>query len=337
MSNLKTTWLGLQLENPLIAGASGWTADLDKIKQLEDGGIGALVVKSLFEEQIQLERFRLEEDQKRYNERHAEMITLYPEIVHSGPEEHLVWVNKVSEAVSVPVIASLNCVNFDNWGAWAKQLEEAGAAALELNFYGVPRPIDRAGLDIEMEQLEVVRDVCSRCSLPVSVKLSPFYSNVYYFAKEVIQRGAAGVVLFNRLFEPDIDPAQERHILPVNLSSPGDVRLPLRYTGLLSGQIDGEICGSGGVFGGDDLIKLLLAGAEAVQVVSVLYKKGPAAVGKLLDGLQQWMDSKGYDSIDRFRGKMDQVHTNDGWVYSRAQYVKMLMQHREQLMGTPDV
>lgn len=337
MADIRTRWLGLDLANPLIAGASGLTADLETIKRLEESGIGALVVKSLFEEQLQLERYRLAEDQQRYSERHAEMLTLFPEVVHSGPEEHLLWVRRTREAVSIPVVAGLNCVNFDNWGAYAKQLEEAGADALELNFYAVPRQEDRAGTDIEMEQLEVVRDVCSRCTIPVSVKLSPFYSNIYYFAKEVVQRGARGVVVFNRLFEPDIDPGTEQHILPVNLSQPGDVRLSLRYTGLLSGQIDGSICAGGGVASADDIIKLLLAGADGVQIVSVLYRKGPAVIPLLLDGLQRWMDSRGYARLDDFRSKMDQQHTADSWVYQRAQYIRMLMQHREALTDSGEL
>ena len=205
MANLKTTYMGLELKNPFIAGASGYTANLDRIKQLEEAGAAAVVCASLFEEQIQYERFRLEEDLHQFDNLYAEMTDFFPRVKHAGPKEHLGWVKKAKESVGIPVIASLNAVNRNVWSEWAVQLEDTGADALECNFYATPSSFALSSQDVEAEQIEILTEVKNKVKIPVSVKLSAFYTNPLHFIKRLDDVGVRGFVLFNRLFQPDID------------------------------------------------------------------------------------------------------------------------------------
>lgn len=335
MADLQTRYLGIALKNPIIVGACEMTAHLGSIQKLEKAGAGAIVIKSLFEEQVQLERFKLDDEHERYAERHAEMISLYPRMEHSGPQEHLMWVKKAKEAVTIPVIASLNAVNRSTWLEYAARLQATGVDGLELNFYAVPREADQPGAAIEDEQVAIADEVVKAVSIPVSVKLSPFYTNPVHLITRLDQVGVKGIVLFNRLLEPDIDVEQESSVLPFNLSTELDYRLPLRYAGLLSGQLSGEICGSTGLYRGTDIAKMLLAGAQCVQVVSALYKHNIDYLRTLLTELTAWMDAKGYASLDDFRGKLSKQRSADPWAYERAQYVKLLFESEELLTNSP--
>ncbi|MFN2379608.1 MAG: dihydroorotate dehydrogenase-like protein [Bacteroidales bacterium] len=329
MGKLRTNYMGIELENPIIAGASNMSADLDKLKEAEDAGVGAIVFKSLFEEQIQLERFQLDESLSEYNDIHAEMITTHPDIDHAGPDEHLMNVKKAKESLSVPLIASLNAVNHDTWVIYAKLLAEAGVDALELNFYSTPDNPDKGAAEIEDEQVRVVKEIKKSVSLPVSVKLSSEYTNVLNMVKKLEGAGAEAFVLFNSFFQPDIDIVSEEHIKMFSISNEGDYRQSLRYAGLLFDNIKSDICSSRGIYSSADIIKLILAGSSAVQVVSTLYKNGVSQIGEMKKEMEEWMEQKGYNSVDEFRGKLSRKRLTNPFVYRRAQYVDLIINSEE--------
>jgi dihydroorotate dehydrogenase (fumarate) len=337
MIDLITQYMGIQLKNPIIAGACSLTADMESIKEIELAGAGALVVKSLFEEEIQIEQFKFDEDQEKYNNRNAEMTTIFPHLKHAGPKEHLYWVKKTKESVSIPVIASLNAVNRETWIEYAQRLQETGVDGLELNFFTVPKQFDLEGVSVEKEQLSILKMIKKNVSIPVAVKLSVLYSNPLNFISQLDQVGVDGFVIFNRFFEPDIDVDNEINILPFNLSKRSDYRLPLRFSGLLYGNIEGDICCSTGIFEADDVVKMLLSGANCVQVVSALYKNKTIHIRTLLEGITAWMKTRGYSSIDNFRGKLSKKNSSDPWAFTRAQYVKLLLNPEEIINNFPVV
>ncbi len=322
--------MGIELNNPIIVGASNIITDTDKLKEAEEQGAAAIVYKSLFEEQIQLERYQMNQSLTQYNELHAEMITTHPEIDHAGPDEHLVNIRKVKESLSIPVIASLNAVNKDTWIQYAKLLAETGVDGIELNFYKSPLDFAKKGAEIEEEQAKILKEIKKNVSIPVSVKLSPDYSNILNFINELDKAGADAFVLFNSFFQPDIDINEEKHIKSFTRSNKGDYRQSLRYAGILSGNIKADICSSHGIFTGADIIKLILAGSTTVQAVSTFYGNGLKQVGNMLDEITGWMESKNYDSLDDFRGKLSKERlSSNPFVYKRAQYVDLLLNSEE--------
>lgn len=328
MADLSTTYMGIPLRNPLIVGASSLTANLDSAKRIEEMGAGALVTPSLFEEQIQLERFEFDESLHREDCRSAEMITVVPHVEHGGPKEHLAWVRRVKEAVRIPVIASLNAVNKETWLDYAKRLEETGVDGLECNLFASPREGQQEGAAIEREQIELIQELKKTAAIPVSVKLSFFYTNPLNVIHRMDEAGASAFVLFNRLFDPDIDVQQEKNSLPINLSHEADYRLPLRYAGLLEGTIHADICASTGIFTGEDVVRMILAGATTVQTVSGVLRHGLTHIQVLLKFLAEWMDRRDYGTLASFRGKLSRRNSRDPWIYARAQYVKLLMDPR---------
>lgn len=329
MIDLSTKYMGLNLKNPLIVGASNFVKDIENVKKLEEAGAAAIVFKTLFEEQVELERLQLSEELNQYNDRHAEMISLFPDIEHAGPTEHLYNLRKTVEAVNIPVIASLNCTFEDTWVEYAKKIEQTGVNALELNFYAIPGDFKKDEKSIINEQVDLVNNVKKNVKIPVSIKLSPFYTNVLNVVQMMYFEGADGFVLFNRLFQPDIDIDHEVHHFPYHLSHEEDSRLPLRYIGLLHGEVRGSLCANTGIFNGRDVIKMLLSGADTVQIVSTLYRNGFAHIGTMLKDIETWMTDKKYDSIGQFRGKLSKKMMKDPFVYKRAQYVDILMKSEE--------
>lgn len=314
------------LNNPIIAGASELSANMETIKRIEEAGAGALVIKSLFEEQIQLERMKRDEDVSGTEDLDPEIArTVFAGIEHAGPEEHLMWTRKTKEAVSIPVIASLNCVNEETWIEYAGQLEQTGVDGLELNFYTSPTDVKHTVDELERNQIEILKAVMKKVSIPVSVKLTPFISNPLKWIKQIDDIGVKGLVLFNRLFQPDIDVDREVHLSTLYLSPMDAHRLPLRYAGLLHGNTRADICTSSGIYGGKDIAKMVLAGATCIQVVSALYRNQIDHIGVMLQELRTWMEQKGYDKLDDFRGKLSRKNTPNPWIYQRAQYVQMLM------------
>jgi len=332
MADLSTTYMGLKLKSPIIAGASNLALKEENIKALEDAGIGAIVYKSLFEEQINFEAADMDEDLTAYNDRHAEMTKIYPEMEHAGPKEFLHQLKKVKELANVPVIGSINALYEETWVEYAKLMENTGIDALELNLYSVPKKFELTGQDYEKHQLEIIKLVKKAIKIPVSIKLSPFYSNTLNFINEADKLGVNGFVLFNKLYEPEIDINEEKPLFPFNLSNKGDYRMALRYAGLLYGNIKGEISSGSGIFDGEDVIKFLLAGANTVQVVSTLYKNKISHVSTMLKQIEEWMDKKGYKTLGDFRGKLSRKNMKDPFVYLRAQYVDILLNSTDQLL-----
>lgn len=325
MANLDAKYLGLELKSPIVIGASNMVTKPETLKQLEENGAGAIVYKSLFEEQIQLENLEQSETMEEFEERNPEMISVFPDVEHAGPKEHLHEFEKARKAISIPLIASINAIYKESWIEYARLFEQSGADALELNFYAVPRDFELTAFDIEQSQVEILKEVKKAVNIPVSVKLSPFYSNILHLVKQMDAAGADGIVIFNKLFEPDISAEEQKHITPFNLSNKDEYRLALRYSGLLYDNIQADICGSQGVYEGEDVAKLILAGADAIQAVSTFYVNKPSHLKKMLDDLSKWMKVKGYKNLDDFRGKLSKKKVKDYKIYKRAQYVDLLM------------
>jgi len=325
MLDLNVNYLGLKLKNPIIVGASNLCTDLKTLKELENAGASAIVYKSLFEEQIQLEELEFDLEMQEYSERHAEMISLFPDIAHSGPKEHLLLFKKAKETINIPIIASLNCVFNDTWIEYAKKLEEAGADALELNFFWVPSEFNKTSLEIENEQIGILQSVLKEIKIPVSVKLSPFYSNPLGLIKKMDENGVSGFVLFNKLFQPDINTETLEMSFPYNLSDANENRLGIRFAGLLFDNLNASICINTGIFSGNDVIKTILAGADCVQVVSTIFKHKPSYITKMIEDIEKWMTEKNYYSFKDFRGKMSKKYIKDHYAYKRAQYIDILM------------
>lgn len=327
--DLSISYLGLKLKNPLIVGASNLTLDLKKALELQKAGAAAIVFKSLFEEQLNLEAAELDDDLHAYDDRNAEMINLFPKVEHAGPKAHLLALRELKETLDIPVIASLNCLYKESWEDYARHLAETGVDALELNFYAALSDGNQDPAAIESEQVEVLKRVLKKVNIPVAVKLSPYYTNPLSFISRLDGAGAAGFVLFNRLFQPDINVETEALEMPYNLSQAGDSRLSLRYMGLLHGKLNGSLCANTGILEGKDLIAALLAGADAVQVVSAVYRKGFKGLAAMLEELTSWMSQKGYKSVDAFRGKLSSTSLKDDpYAYKRAQYVDFLMKSK---------
>jgi len=329
MATLTTKHMGVTLKNPLILGACNLSNNLDKLKEAEEAGVSAMVYRSLFEEQIQLEDNEMSNQLEAYDDRNAEMINLFPKIEHGGPKEHLHNLQKVVEALSIPVFGSLNAVYKESWVEYAKLLEETGVAGLELNFFSVPRDFDKSGHDVIMQQIENLKAVKAAVKIPVSVKLSPFYTNVLKTIKDMDAAGADAFILFNRLFEPDIDVEAEKHVSPWNLSTHSDHRLSLRYIGLTHGNIGASVAANNGIYEGIDMVKMILAGASAIQAVSTFYHNGVGHAAEMLKELEDWMNRKGYDNLEAFRGTLSSNAINDPFVYKRAHYIDMLLKSEE--------
>lgn len=326
MADLSTTYMGIPLSSPVVVGACSLSGRVANIQRVEEAGAGALVIKSLFEEQIMAEALRLEEQQQVGAERFAESLTYFPPLEHAGPHEHLMWVEKTRKAVRMPLLASLNAVTPGGWGGFARQLQETGVDGLELNVYAVQTDPERSGAEVEAELYETVEKVLSEVSIPVAVKLSPFYNSLVHVAAELDRRGVKGLVLFNRFLQPDIDEESQTLRNAMNLSRPEDARLPLRYVALLHGRVAADLAASTGIHDGGGVARQLLAGATVAQVVSTLYINGIDQLKTINSELAGWMDRHGYTSLGDFRGKLSQEDVPDRFAFERAQYVELLLQ-----------
>jgi len=325
MVDLKTSFMGIELKNPIIAGACNLSKDLKNIKKIEEQGAAAIIYRSLFEEQIELEELQMQEEREAYGYRHPEMIDVFPHIKHAGPKEHLFNLEEVKKELNIPVIGSLNCINREVWVDYAKKMEETGIDGLELNLYSTPSDAEKDAVSIEKEHLEILSEVKKTVNIPVSAKLSFFYTNPLNAIVSLDKSGIDGFVIFNRLFQPDIDIDKKEHINPFYLSSPGDHRLPLRFTGLLYQNIKADICASSGVFTGSDVIKMILAGADAIQCVSTLYLNKIENISKMLNDVKNWMEISGYSKLSDFRGILSNKNVKNPFIYYRSQYVDILM------------
>ena len=330
MIDLSTKYMGIPLKNPIVVGASNLVQDVKNLKKLEDAGAAAIVYKSLFEEQIQLESLEMQNELQAWDNWNAEQTSMFPDIEHAGPAEHLMKLKEACNLVNIPIIASLNAIHEESWVNYAIKIAETGVAGLELNFYADSHRISEKGSEIEKLQIETLRKVKAATNIPISVKISPYYTNISRMVYKLDRVNAGGFVLFNRLFQPDIDIEKEEHHFPYNFSSQNDNRLALRYAGLLYGEVQGSIIASTGIMEGSDVIKMLLAGADNVQVVTALYRKGFHQINSMLAAIEAWMKEKGYSSLADFRGKLSRKALKNPYTYKRAQYVDILM-HSDQI------
>ncbi|MGB0409670.1 MAG: dihydroorotate dehydrogenase-like protein [Opitutales bacterium] len=328
--DLTTQYLGLELKHPLIAGASPLPDDLDKVRQLEDAGIAAITMYSLFEEQITQNMVGSESHFGAYEDSFSEAVSSFPEVdlLDRSVGPYLDQLQRVKTAVDIPVIASLNGTREGGWIRYAALIEEAGADALELNLYDLATDCDLSAAEIEDRYLGIVKTIRGRVGIPISVKLSPFFTALPHFCKGLAQAGADGLVLFNRFYQPDID-TEKLSVLPtIDLSQSTELRLRLRWLALLSGKIPAQLSVSGGVHTGNDLAKSLMAGADSVQMVSGLLLNGPAQVGVVLREFQKWLEASAYSSLQDLRGCMNYQNCPDPEAIERANYMRVLNNYR---------
>ena len=319
MANLKTKYLGLDLRNPVLVSSSGLTDSVDKIKKLYDNNAGGIVLKSLFEEQIQYEAGKLVA-QSDYPEA-LDYITNYTKSNSVG--KYLELIQEAKKAVDIPVIASINCVSATDWTGFAKDIEDAGADAIELNIYQIPTSKFVSTADIEKTYFDIIEKVRKATSLPLVVKLGMQFSNLINMVDQLYARGVAGVVLFNRLYQPDLDVENLRIKSAEVFSTPADIRFPLRWVGIISGQVDKiDIAGSTGIHDGEAAIKMLMAGAKVVQVCSTVYKNGPGRVSDIVSFIDRWLDSNKFPQLDLLRGKLNYSNISNPSMYERSQFMR---------------
>ena len=323
MANLETKYMGLSLKNPIIAASSGLTNSISDIKEFEENGAGAVVLKSIFEEEILLE---LEKDQSAMNRESF----LFPETVDffdnmasdDAYTEHLKLIREAKKEVSIPIIASVNCVSADKWPVYAQSLQDAGADAIELNVFVMPSDFNRTCDENEKLYFQIIEEVKKYVQIPIALKISYYSSNLGSIIQQLSHSGIDGLVLFNRFYSPDID-INNFNLLSSNvLSQPGEIAMPLRWIGIMADRAECDLAASTGIHDGEAVIKQLLAGAKTVHVASTLYKNGKKHIKTMLQDIENWMDQKGYNKLDDFRGKLTQAKTENPAAYYRMQFMK---------------
>jgi dihydroorotate dehydrogenase (fumarate) len=321
--DLSTSYMGIALRNPLVASPSPLSYSLDGIRRLADGGVGAIVLFSLFEEQLREEAARTIRLVEETAESFPEALDYFPSVVEEdgGPRA---YVTLLQRAVEVPVIASLNGVTPEGWTEYARAMQDAGAAAIELNIYYLPGDLHVSGREVERRHIDVLERVKAAVTVPVAVKLTPYFSSPGEMALSLDRAGADGLVLFNRFLQPDIDPEQLEVLPRVNLSSPADARLARTWIALLRGRVGASLAATSGVEVAADVARYLLAGADVVMTTSALLRHGPAYAAELLDGLTRWMSRKGFEDLDHVRGLLAVPPEADAAEYERAGYVSAM-------------
>jgi dihydroorotate dehydrogenase (fumarate) len=326
MPDLTTTYLGLQLKNPLVASASPLSKKVDTVRRIEDAGAAALVMYSLFEEQITHESYELDHYLERGAHSYAEAMSYFPDLDYHnlGTEPYLDHLHKIKQAVSIPVIGSLNGISSGGWIEYAHRIEQAGADALELNIYYLPTDPDLSGAELEEVFVQLVRDVRAKVKLPIAVKLSPYFTGLPNIAKRIVEAGANALVLFNRFYQPDFD-LEELEVVPnLILSTSHELRLPLRWIAILYGRIEADFALTTGVHTAQDVLKAMMAGANVAMMASTLLESGVGRIMHILTDLQEWMEEHEYESIEQMRGSMSQRAVAEPAAFERANYIKAL-------------
>jgi dihydroorotate dehydrogenase (fumarate) len=326
MTDLGTSYLGLDLRTPLVLSACPLSESLDTIRRAEDAGVGAVVLPSLFEEQLTIESQDLDHHLSRHAYSVAEALTYFPEpaAFAMGPDAYLEHVRRAKAAVGVPVIASLNGVSSGGWIEYARAIEQAGADALELNVYFVPTDPFVAGSAVEQMYLDLVRDVRRHIGIPLAVKLPHFFSSIANMAHQLDLTGVDALVLFNRFYQPDFDLERLEVVPNLTLSNPAELRLRLRWVAILFGHVEADLAVTGGVHGAEDVLKAMMAGAAVAMMASALLKRGVEHVGMVLQDLRRWMEEREYASIRQMQGSMSQQHVAEPAAFERANYLKVL-------------
>lgn len=328
--NLTTKYMGLTLKNPIVPSSSPLSKKLDRIQEMEECGASAVVLYSIFEEQLTHEAAELHYHTTIHSESYAEALSYFPETTeyNLGPDEYLEHIRKAKELVQIPVIASLNGVTTGGWIDYAKKMEQAGADAIELNVYMLAADTEQNGAYIEQVYIDILKAVKSVVKIPVAIKLSPYFSSVANMAKRLDDAGADGLVLFNRFYQPDID-LETLDIVPnVVLSTSSSMRLPLRWVAILAGRVKADIAASSGIHSAEDIIKMTMAGASVTQMFSALRNKGITHITSLLNDLQVWMEKHEYESLDQMRGSMSHKKVANPSAFERANYMKSLNSYK---------
>ena len=324
MIDLSTNYLGLRLRTPLVASASPLSQELEGIRRLEAAGASAIVLYSLFEEQLRQEALELDYHLSAGTESFAESLTYFPapSEFRTGPEGYLAHIEAAKRAVEVPIIASLNGATLGGWTKYARAMEDAGADAIECNIYFIPSDMDMPGYEVEQQYVDIVRAVRSSVRIPVAIKLSPFFSNMAHTAKWMVEAGADALVLFNRFYQPDID-LNELEVRPnVLLSTPQALRLPLTWIGILYGRVRANLAATSGIHSAEDVIKLLMAGADVTMLCSALLRNGASTLQTIEREVVEWMEEHEYESVEQMRGSMSQLRCADTSAFERAQYMR---------------
>jgi dihydroorotate dehydrogenase (fumarate) len=328
--DLRTRYMGMELQHPIVASASPLSEDVDNIRQMEDAGAAAIVMFSLFEEQLKHEAAAMEYFMEHGTESFAEALSYFPEVdeYHAGPERYLELLHRASQAVDIPVIGSLNGITNEGWIDYAKNMEEAGARGIELNIYYIPADMTLSGQEVEQRYVEILKRVKASVSIPVALKLSAYFSSFGHLAKQLDDAGADALVLFNRLWQPDFDIDRLEILHSLNLSSAKQIRLRLLWIALLYGRIKASLAATTGVQTHIEVIKYLMAGADAVMTTSALLRNGIEFLTVLRDGLTEWMGQKGYSSVAQMKGSMSQRNVADPTAFERANYIKILERYK---------
>jgi len=328
--DLKTTYMGMELKNPLVASASPLSRDLDSVKRLEDAGIAAIVLFSLFEEEILHEQESLHHYLTRETDHYPEHLTFYPDVedFHQQADRYLEHIRRVKESVTIPVIGSLNGISDKGWSDFAGSIQQAGADAIELNVYYVAADPARSGSEIEQIYLRNLQTVKKTVSIPVAMKLSPFFSSMAHMAVELDKAGADALVLFNRFYQPDILPDTLEASPSIVLSEPHEGRLPLRWIAILHGNVHASLAATTGIHTAGDVIKMIMAGADATMLCSTLLKYGIGRIEQIMQNLLEWMEGREYESVEQMRGIMSHKRLENPYAFIRANYVKTLKAYR---------
>ncbi len=328
--DLTTRYLGLNLRTPLVPSASPLSDDLDNIKRMEECGASAVVLHSLFEEQVRGEQDAIQYHLAYGTDSFPEALTFFPEPAEfiSGPEEYLGKIRKAKEAVQIPVIASLNGTAIGSWVDYAKKIQQAGADALELNVYSIPTEMDRTSAEIEQTYIDIAKAVKEVIQIPVAVKLSPFFSNLANIAKRLDETGVNGLVLFNRFYQPDINLDELQVQANIHLSTPQDMRLPLRWLAILYGRIKADLAATSGIHSATDVLKMLMVGADVTMLCSVLFNRGIGVIREIETGLADWLSEHDYQSVRQLQGSMSQKYCADPAAFERAHYMRAILSYK---------
>ena len=324
--NLKTNYLGLELKNPLVPSSSPLSRTLDGLRQMEDAGASAIVLYSLFEEQILQETHTLNEHLLQGTESFAEALNYFPEAPEfkHGPDVYLNHIRRAKESLSIPIIASLNGVSDGWWIRYAKDIEQAGADALELNIYYLPTRLDESSADVEMLYLDALKHVKKAVSIPVAMKMNPYFSAMGNMSKRLVESGADGLVLFNRFYQPDLDLEQLSVVPNLVLSNSTELRLPLRWIAILYGRLQTDFALTSGVHNVTDVLKGIAAGAAVTMIASELLRNGVGRLKVIEEGMTQWLEENEYSSLDELRGSLSQINCAEPAAFERANYMRVL-------------
>ena len=328
--NLTTNYLGLELKNPIVPSAGPLSHEISNIKAMEDAGASAVVLYSLFEEEIEHESLELYHHTTTNKESYSEALDYFPEPFDFkvGPEKYLEHIRKAKEAVDIPIIASLNGKSVGGWIDYAKKIEQAGADALELNIYFLASDSKKSGTEVEKEYLNIVKGVKMNVNIPIAVKMHPFFSSVSWMAEQLSNVGADGLVLFNRFYQPDIN-LETLEVEPnVLLSTPAEMRLPLRWIGMLYGKISADLAATSGIYNEADVIKMIMAGAKVTQMLASLLKFGIGHIKEVLSQMVYWMEVNEYESLEQMRGSMSYKNVANPSQFERANYMKVLNSYK---------